>query len=68
MVTTTCDKLNESASSRKGTKECLDTVRILKNGLHNPETSNEKMMRKEDGARCKSSKNHAQVFKKHSII
>ena len=65
MVTTTCDKLNESASSRKGTKKCWDTVRILKNELLKTETSNEKMIRKEDGTRCKSSQENAQVFKEH---
>ena len=37
-ITTSCDKLNESASSRKVKKECWDTVRILKNELHKPET------------------------------
>ena len=64
-ITTTCDKIDESASSRNGTKECWDTVRILKNGLNRPETSNEKMMRKGDGTRCKSSEENAQVFKEH---
>ena len=64
-ITNTCDKLNESASSRRGTKECWDTVRILKNRLHKPETSNEKMMPKEDGTRCKGSEENAQVFKEH---
>ena len=64
-ITSTCDKLNKYASSRKGTKECWDTVRILKKGLHKPETSNEKMMRKEDGTRCKSCEENAQFFKEH---
>ena len=64
-ITTTCDKLNESASTQKGTKECWDMVRILKDGLHKPKTSNEKMMWKEDGTRCKSSEENAQVFKEH---
>ena len=64
-ITTTCDKLNKYASSRKGTKECWDTVTILKKGLHKPETSNEKMMRKEGSTRCKSSEENAQFFKEH---
>ena len=64
-ITTTSDKLNESASSRKGTKECQDTVRILRNGLLKPKTSNEKMVRNQDGTRCKSNQENAQFFIEH---
>ena len=60
-----CKKLNESTSSRKGTKQCWDTVRVLKIGLNKPERSTERMMRKEDGTRCKSSKKNSQVFREH---
>ena len=63
-IVATCHKLNESAS-RKGTKECWDTVRILKNGLQKPKASIERMMRKEDGTRCKSSEENAEVFREH---
>ena len=63
--TTICDKRNRSAFSWKRTKECWNTVRIPKNGLRKSETSNKKMMRKEDVSRCKSREEIVQVFKEH---
>ena len=60
-----CNKLNESTSSRKGTKQYWDTVRVLKIGLNKSERSIERMMRREDGTRCKSSEKNSQVFREH---
>ena len=60
-----CNKLNESASSRKGLKKYWDTVRVLKNGLNKPARSIERMMQKEDGTRRKSSEEKAQLFQVH---
>ena len=64
-ISDTCYTLNESASSRIGTKKCWDTARVLKNKLNKPERSTGRMMRKEDGTRRKSNEEKAQVFREH---
>ena len=61
-ILNTCNKLNESASSRKDTKECCDTFRVLRNELNKLEKPIDTMIWKDDSTRCKSSEENAQVF------
>ena len=60
-----CRDVNESGASRTGTKLCWDKVKVLRKGLHKPQPPSQRMMVKEDGTKCRSSDENADVFKKH---
>ena len=49
----------------KGTKICWDSIKALKNGLKKPTPVKERMMKKPDGTKCKSSEENAEVFRNH---
>ena len=57
--------LNRADASKKGTKICWDAINSLKQGLSKPRQINEKMMTKNDGSKCKSAEENAEVFKIH---
>ena len=60
-----CKMINDASSSRGGTKVSWDTVNELRGGLSKPKPSSEKMMTKDDGSKCTSSAENAEVFRSH---
>ena len=60
-----CNNLNLSAARQKGTKTFWDCIKAIKRGLVKPLPSAPIMMYKEDGTKCQSPEDNAEVFKKH---
>ena len=64
-ITNLCDDLNMSAARQKGTRTFWDCIKSIKNGLDKPPPSSPVMMRKEDGSKCQSPEENAEIFKNH---
>ena len=58
-----CKGLNDAKASQRGTKICWDKVKTLRKGLIKPKPPLEKMMVKEDGTKCSSAEENAEVFR-----
>ena len=61
-ITSRYRTINEASSSHGGSKKCWETINELKKGLSKSRPSNDKMMQKEDGTKCKTSAENAEVF------
>ena len=64
-ITSICNKLNESSASRKGTKICWDSIKLLKKGFSKPVASAERKMQREDGSKAQSPEENAEIFLTH---
>ena len=60
-----CSGLRDKDASQRGTKICWDKVKTLQKGLTKPKPPQEKMMKKEDGSKCSTSEENAEVFRSH---
>ena len=60
-----CRDLNEAVGAKRGTKSCWDTVSLLKKGFSKTTPATERMMTKEDGSKCVTSEDNANVFIRH---
>lgn len=64
-IVSKCKAISEASSSRGGTKECWDVLNDLRKGLSKSRPANEKMMQKDDGSKCKTPEENAEVFRCH---
>ena len=64
-ITKICDNLNRSIARDRGTKNFWDSVKVIKSILNKPSPSAPIMMKKEDGSKCTTSEENAEVFQNH---
>ena len=64
-ISDVCSDINESTASKRGTKSSWDKLKLLQKGLQKPKPTCERMMCKEDGSKYITSKENADVFKRH---
>ena len=65
-IMNSCNRLNKGPNALNlGTKSFWESVKLLKNGLSKPPPPKQVMMKKEDGSKCVSSEENAEVFRIH---
>ena len=60
-----CDNVSKPNSARHGTKCFWDCINLLKKGMNKPNPSKQVMMTKENGEKCSTPEENANVFRTH---
>jgi len=60
-----CDNVNRSDNTRISTRTYWDSIKLLKRGMNKPLPLKRTMMLKENGDKCSSSEENAEVFRAH---
>lgn len=64
-ISNLCQKINSPNNRQRGTAGFWDGIKLIKRGLDKPPPSAHIMMTKEDGSKCKTQEENAEVFHKH---
>ena len=64
-ISNICEKINSLRNRQRGTKDFWDGIREIKRGFDKPPPSANIMMTKEDGSKCQTPEENAEVFHKH---
>ena len=64
-VLSKCKSMNDASSTKRGTSSCWAVLKEIKTGMSKVRPSCDRMMKKSDGSKCKTSEENADVFREH---